>query len=103
MTSSFDFDGRPVRYRPGQTVGAALVADGTRSWSRSGRTRRPMGLFCGIGVCFECLLTVDGVPDVRACLAPAHEAVAVHSQDGPPSRHPSHPSPTADELAEGAP
>jgi len=100
MTASFDFDGCPVTYRPGQTVGAALVAAGTRSWSRSVRTRRPMGLFCGIGVCFECLLTIDGVPDVRACLAPADEAVAVRSQDGTPRRHP---LPTADEAAGGAP
>lgn len=86
MSASFDFDGRPVEFRPGQTVGAALTAAGTRSWRTTRRRGRPAGLFCGIGVCFECLLTVDGVPDQRACLVPAEEARRVESQVGTPSR-----------------
>ncbi len=88
MTASFDFDGRAVPYRSGQTVGAALAAAGTRSWRRSARTGRASGLFCGIGTCFECLLLIDDVPDVRACLALADEARAVRSQDGTPYRGP---------------
>lgn len=88
MSASFDFDGRSVPYRPGQTVGAALVAAGTRSWRTSARLGRPAGLFCGIGVCFECLLTVDGQPDLRACLTLADEVSTVSSQHGTPGREP---------------
>ncbi len=82
MTATFDFDGRPVPFRAGQSIGAALVAAGVLSW-RSTRVRgRPRGVFCGIGVCFDCLIIVDGRPNVRACLEPAKERLDVRRQDG---------------------
>jgi predicted molibdopterin-dependent oxidoreductase YjgC len=80
--TSFDFDGRPVPYLPGQTVGAALWAQGVRSWRRTRVEGRPRGLFCGIGVCFDCLVEVDGRPDQRACLVPARDGAVVRTQEG---------------------
>ena len=80
--SAFEFDGRPVSYQPGQTVGAALWADGVRSWRRTRVEGRPRGLFCGIGVCFDCLVEVDGRPDQRACLVPARDGAVVRTQEG---------------------
>jgi NADPH-dependent 2,4-dienoyl-CoA reductase/sulfur reductase-like enzyme len=50
-----------------QTVGAALWAAGVRSW-RTTRGGAPRGLFCGIGVCYDCLATVDGVTGQRVCI-----------------------------------
>jgi hypothetical protein len=64
-------DGRPVRAVPGQTIGAALHAEGIVSWRTTRFDGRPRGLFCGIGVCFDCLLTVNDVPSLRACLTEA--------------------------------
>ncbi|GAA1018390.1 proline dehydrogenase [Acrocarpospora pleiomorpha] len=66
------FSGRPIPVLPGQTIGAALHAAGIRSWRTTRINGRPRGLFCGIGVCFDCLLTVNGEPNVRACLTTAH-------------------------------
>jgi hypothetical protein len=63
-----DFDGRAVPARPGETVGAALTNAGIRSWRSTRHAGRPRGLFCGIGVCFDCLLTVNDHPNQRACL-----------------------------------
>ncbi|HEX6149777.1 (2Fe-2S)-binding protein [Nocardioides sp.] len=82
MTESFDFDGRPIPFEPGQSLGAALTAAGIRSWRTTRRQRRPRGLFCGIGVCFDCLVTVDGQPNLRACLLPARAGAAVTTQEG---------------------
>ncbi len=79
-TTSFDFDGRPVPFSQGQTVGAALWADGVRSWRRTRFQGRPRGLFCGIGVCFDCVLTVNGVPDVRACRRRARDGDTITTQ-----------------------
>jgi predicted molibdopterin-dependent oxidoreductase YjgC len=79
---SFRFDGRRVRFAPGQTVAAALWADGVRSWRTTRGADRPRGLFCGIGVCFDCLVTLDGRPDLRACLAPARDGLDVRTQRG---------------------
>ncbi|HEX6327039.1 MAG TPA: (2Fe-2S)-binding protein [Jiangellaceae bacterium] len=82
MNRTFAFDGRDLRFQPGQSVGAALVAAGVRSWRITRRQGRPRGIFCGIGVCFDCLLTIDGRPNMRACLVTAHEGMDVRSQDG---------------------
>jgi hypothetical protein len=43
------------------------MASGISSWRRTSERDRPRGLFCGIGVCFDCLVVVNGVRDVRAC------------------------------------
>lgn len=82
MSASFDFDGMAVPFQPGQSVGAALLAAGVRSWSTTRRERRPRGIFCGIGVCFDCLVTVDGTPNVRACLVRAEPGLVVRTQKG---------------------
>jgi hypothetical protein len=82
VSDSFDFDGRPIPFAPGQSVGAALTAAGVRSWRTTRLAGRPRGLFCGIGVCFDCLVTVDGRPNERACLLPATVGAAVTTQEG---------------------
>jgi predicted molibdopterin-dependent oxidoreductase YjgC len=80
--NSFTFDGAAVPFAPGQTVGAALWAQGVRSWRRTRIAGRPRGLFCGIGVCFDCLVEVDGRPDERACLVLAEPGLVVRTQEG---------------------
>ena len=59
-------DGRAVPGLAGQTVAGVLLGAGRRTW-RSSRSGRPRGVFCGIGVCHDCLVAVNGVDDVRAC------------------------------------
>ncbi|MDA0632928.1 (2Fe-2S)-binding protein [Nonomuraea sp. MCN248] len=71
MTFEITVDGRPVPALPGQTVGAALHAAGIRAWRTTRFGGRPRGLFCGIGVCFDCLVSVNGGPVERACLTEA--------------------------------
>ncbi|MEU6783975.1 (2Fe-2S)-binding protein [Nonomuraea angiospora] len=71
MTFHITIDGRPVPVVPGQTIGAALHAAGVRSWRSTRFGGRPRGLFCGIGVCFDCLISVNGRALERACLVEA--------------------------------
>ncbi|MDQ6753817.1 MAG: (2Fe-2S)-binding protein [Actinomycetota bacterium] len=73
------FDGRPLTAEPGQSVGAALTEAGVKSWRSTRVAGKPRGLFCGIGICFDCLLTIDAVPNQRACLAPAQEGMQLES------------------------
>jgi predicted molibdopterin-dependent oxidoreductase YjgC len=80
--SQFLFDDRAVPFADGQTIGAALIGAGIRSWRTTRFSGRPRGIFCGIGVCYDCLITVDGVPNIRACLAEAGEGMRVSSQAG---------------------
>ncbi|MCW3814318.1 (2Fe-2S)-binding protein [Micromonospora sp. DR5-3] len=75
MTHQMTFRGGTVAAEPGQSVAAALVAAGILDWRTTRKGGRPRGLFCGIGVCFDCLITVDGVPDQRACLVTAADGM----------------------------
>ncbi|MFI6937680.1 (2Fe-2S)-binding protein [Streptomyces sp. NPDC050418] len=76
------FDGRPVLALPGQSLAAALWAAGILAWRTTRVTGRPRGAFCGIGQCHDCLATVNGVPNRRACLVPAEPGDAVTTQEG---------------------
>jgi 2Fe-2S iron-sulfur cluster binding domain len=67
MSFEISVDGTPVTAEPGRTVAGVLLALGKDSWRDTRRNARPRGVFCGIGVCFDCLVVVNAVPDVRAC------------------------------------
>jgi predicted molibdopterin-dependent oxidoreductase YjgC len=72
-------DGEAVDGVAGQTIAGLLLASGRRSW-RSGRSGARRGVFCGIGVCFDCLVTVNGERDVRACRQRAADGDTVSTQ-----------------------
>ena len=80
--SVFRFDDRTIGFEPGQTVAAALMAADKRSWRSTRVEGRPRGLFCGIGICFDCLVIVDGKPNQRACLELAGDGMQVRTQEG---------------------
>ena len=79
--SELFFDGRPVPVEPDQTVAAALWRAGVRSWRTTRRAEAPRGLFCGIGACHDCLVTVDGSAGERACVTPARPGSVVSSTE----------------------
>lgn len=80
--TSFSFDGEPVAFTEGQTVGAALLNAGIRSWRTTRVGGKPRGIFCGIGICYDCLITVDGQPNARACVLVAADGMEVSTQEG---------------------
>jgi len=82
---SFTFDGKTVSALAGQSIGAALYASGVRIFSRSFKYHRPRGLFCVAGECPNCLMQVDGRPNVRICIEPAREGQIVRHQNAWPS------------------
>jgi hypothetical protein len=75
VTYQMTFRGTTIPAEPGQSVGAALVAAGVLDWRTTRKGSRPRGLFCGIGICFDCLISIDGTPGQRACLIPAGDGM----------------------------
>jgi sarcosine oxidase subunit alpha len=65
----------------GDTLGSALYAAGRRVFSRSFKYHRPRGLLCCSGHCPNCMMTVDGVPNVRVCIEPVREGAVVTPQN----------------------
>ncbi|GJD49613.1 D-amino acid dehydrogenase [Methylobacterium crusticola] len=75
----FRYDGREIAAAPGESVAAALLA-ADRPAQASGRAGGPRGQFCGMGVCHECLVVIDGRAGQRACLAAAADGLRVETQ-----------------------
>jgi len=75
---SITVDGEAVAAYPGETVATALLAAGRRTFRHTDHGA-PRSLFCGMGVCFDCLVTVDGQPDVRACMTTVRAGMTVET------------------------
>lgn len=75
----FTFEGQSIKAYPGEMIGAALLATGISTF-RLTRKGQPRGIFCGIGLCYDCLVVVEGKPNCRACLTPAQAGVQVRVQ-----------------------
>lgn len=58
----------PVEAYPGESIAAVLLASGQRTFRAAPLNGEGRGFFCGMGVCFDCLATVDGVPNIRSCM-----------------------------------
>ena len=71
-------DGARMPAYPGETIAGALLAAGHRAWRRT-RHGQPRGLFCGIGVCSDCAVTVNGTTNVRACLTPVADGMMIET------------------------
>ena len=73
------FDGRPVPALEGETVAATLSANGILGL-RTTRLGHRRGVFCGMGICFECLVRIDSRPNQRACLTKVRDGMTVETQ-----------------------
>ena len=78
---SLTLDGRIVNAYEGETVAAVLLAEGHIA-TRNTRSGSPRGVYCGMGVCFDCLVVVDGVPNTRACMTWVRDGMRVSRQAG---------------------
>jgi sarcosine oxidase subunit alpha len=70
-------NGRPTKAYRGESIHSILVAAGIKSVRKSRSGDEERGPFCGMGVCYECLVTVDGKPNVRACMTEARDGMKV--------------------------
>lgn len=71
-------DGRPLSAFDGETIAAALLAAGIRAFRRT-PGGAPRGPLCGMGICFDCVVVVDGRPNVRACVTPIRPGMAIRT------------------------
>jgi len=79
---SFIFNGEEVEGYKGETIAAALHAAGVKVLGRSLFLHRPRGFYCAIGNCSSCLMTVNGVANVKTCVTDLEEGMVVETQEG---------------------
>lgn len=82
---TFTFDGKTIEGYENDTIASALLANGIRTLRTHEESGNPRGIYCNIGHCFECRVTVDSVTNVRACLTPIKENMVVESGQVLPS------------------
>ena len=70
-------NGRSHTAYAGESVHAALLASGYRMLRNSDKRQQPRGLFCGMGVCYDCLVTINGIPNRRACMTPVEDRMEI--------------------------
>ncbi len=74
-------DGEVIRARRGETLATAFWKAGRRTMRHSLISDAPRGMYCGMGVCYDCVLTVNGKPFVRACMTKVEPDLQVETND----------------------
>jgi 2Fe-2S iron-sulfur cluster binding domain len=75
-------DGEEIVAFAGENVVSALLAADRRGHRVTPRRQEVRGMFCGIGLCFDCVMTIDGLPGVRACQTPVSDGMQLETQHG---------------------
>lgn len=76
------FEGSPVRVPAGLSIAAALLLQGAGPFRTTPVTQSPRAPYCMMGVCFECLVEVDGQPSRQGCLTTVREGMVIRRQQG---------------------
>jgi predicted molibdopterin-dependent oxidoreductase YjgC len=87
---SVTFDGKPLRLCGGLSVAAALLEAGIGHFRETPVTGSPRAPFCMMGVCFDCLLIIDGIANQQACMTQVRKGMIIERQSG-----------SADAIAQG--
>jgi predicted molibdopterin-dependent oxidoreductase YjgC len=77
-----EVDGKEIEARAGEPIAAALLAAGQSVFRYTRKRKEPRGVFCAIGRCTDCMMVVDGVPNVRTCVTPVRAGMKVETQHG---------------------
>ena len=77
-----EVDGEKLVAYEGETVAAVLVAAGRRTFRWTEKKKHPRGMYCGIGLCHECMMVINGAPNTKACQTMATPGCQVKTQHG---------------------
>ena len=78
----FTYDGKEVEGYEGEPIAEELKANGVMIHRYTAKKHTPRGMFCAIGRCTDCVMVVDGEPNVRTCMTPLKEGMVVQTQYG---------------------
>ncbi|MGN0483903.1 MAG: (2Fe-2S)-binding protein [Lachnospiraceae bacterium] len=79
---TFTFDGKELEGYEGEPIATALKAAGVMVHRYTKKEHKPRGIFCAIGRCTDCVMIVDGIPNVRTCITPLKAGMDVRTQYG---------------------
>ena len=74
--------GKEYQAVKGEVIAAVLMANGIMVHRHTTKRHEPRGIYCGIGQCTDCVMTVNGKPNVRTCITPVEDGMVIETQDG---------------------
>jgi len=78
-----EIDGHAVRCREGSSVAAVLFANGIAACRETAVSRAPRGPYCMMGICYDCLVVIDGQDNRQGCMTPVRQGMKIERQLGP--------------------
>ena len=78
----FTYDGQEIEGCEGEPIAAALKAAGVMVHRYTKKEHKPRGIFCAIGRCTDCVMIVNGKPNIRTCVTPLEEGMEIKTQYG---------------------
>ncbi|MBA7552884.1 hypothetical protein ES705_45461 [subsurface metagenome] len=75
-------DGKIIQVKKGEMIVAALITNGITINRYTLKKKEPRGIFCGIGQCTDCVMVVNGKPNVRTCVTPVEDGMIIETQYG---------------------
>lgn len=84
---TFIFDGKELHGYEGEPIAMALKAEGVMVHRHTQKQNKPRGIFCAIGRCTDCVMVVDGKPNIRTCVTPLREGMVIQTQYGVTAEH----------------
>lgn len=75
-------DDEKIEAYEGEMIASALLAHGKKVFRYTKRFKEPRGVFCAIGRCTDCVMTVNGIPNIRTCVTPVEEGMKIETQKG---------------------
>jgi len=77
-----EVDGEKIKAIEGEPIAAALIASGRHVFRYTKKFSEPRGVFCAIGRCTDCIMEVNGLPNVRTCVTPVEQGMKVRTLRG---------------------
>jgi aerobic-type carbon monoxide dehydrogenase small subunit (CoxS/CutS family) len=77
-----EVDGEIIPSLEGEPIAAAILASGKQIFRYTNKRKTGRGVFCGIGRCTDCMMIVNGVPNVRTCITPVESGMKIETQYG---------------------
>lgn len=79
---TIEVDGKKLKAIKGEMIAACLLANGIRKHRHTSKYKEPRGIYCGIGQCTDCVMEVNGVPNVRTCITQVEDGMIIKTQKG---------------------
>lgn len=79
---TIDFEGRRIDAMEGDSVAAALMGADIKSLRETAVKATRRGAYCMMGICFDCLVEIDGEPNRQSCMTPVRTGMKIRSQTG---------------------